>query len=551
MRYYTKEGVPMEKIGLLLRKGVFPYEYIDSHEKFKETSLPSIEKFYSEYHDLYSKTDVLLLADVWTAFCETSMKYYELDPSHYVSAASLTWDAMLKYTGVKIELFTDMEMHDFAEKAKRDGITMSCRRYFKANNPKCKNFNIRRPKTWLSYVDANNLYGWAMSQYFQIGNYKWEYSDEFLKDPENNKKVFNTILKKRKDATRGSVENIKVKREQFSPKQESYLEKMGKKNYVSVEKLITHLGPRDEYVLHYSELQYYVKLGMVVDEIQKAKNDFEKDFYKLMNNSVFGKTMENVRKHIDIKLLPLRNKKDEKNKDLVGVHMGKSEVTLNKLILVSAAVLGLSKLHMYQFWYDYVKATYGEKATLCYMDTDSFIYGVETEDILKSLPEDQWLRGRTLKNAGVISKFKDECPDYIISEFFGIRAKLYHYVLENGSIGSRHKGISKMGMENTARNNMSITAIGEQYDPLTLLYRECLFDKKQIYAKNVGFRTKDHIISLVEVEKQAASPFDDKRWILSDGKRTLPYERAFYYYLNSEMTQENAEQRAMIVKLRI
>lgn len=108
-----------------------------------------------------------------------------------------------------------------------------------------------------------------------------------------------------------------------------------------------------------------------------------------------------------------------------------------------------------------------------------------------------------------------------------------------------------MGMENTARNNMSITAIGEQYDPLTLLYRECLFDKKQIYAKNVGFRTKDHIISLVEVEKQAASPFDDKRWILSDGKRTLPYERAFYYYLNSEMTQENAEQRAMIVKLRI
>ncbi|PKC57011.1 hypothetical protein RhiirA1_473166 [Rhizophagus irregularis] len=142
-----------------------------------------------------------------------------------------------------------------------------------------------------------------------------------------------------------------------------------------------------------------------------------------------------------------------------------------------------------------------------------------------------------------------------MSEFFGIHAKLYHYVLENGSVGSRHKGISKMRMENTARNNMSITTIGEQYDPLTLLYRECLFDEKQIYAKNVRFRTKDHIISLVEVEKQAASPFDDKRWILSDGKQTLPYEYwrigAFYYYLNSGMIQENAEQQAMIVKLRI
>ncbi|PKK63102.1 hypothetical protein RhiirC2_717220 [Rhizophagus irregularis] len=390
---------------------------------------------------------------------------------------------------------------------------------------------------------------------------------------------------------------------------------MGKKSYVSVEKLITHLGPRDEYVLHYSELQYYVKLGMVVDEVQKvlsfdqspwlepyislnsnlrkkARNDFERDFFKLMNNSVYGKTMENVRKHIDIKLLPLRNKKDEKSllnkirkpsfkyarllgKDLVGVHMGKSEVTLNKPILVGAAVLGLSKLHMYQFWYDYVKATYGEKATLCYMDTDSFIYGVETEDIyqdmiknadlfdfsnyppdhplVKSIPEDQWIIDengeQTLKNAGVIGKFKYECPDYIMSEFFGIRAKLYHYVLENGSVGSRHKGVSKMGMENTARNNMPIAANGEQYDPMTLLYRECLFGEKQIYAKNVGFRTKDHIISLVEVEKQAASPFDDKRWILSDGKRTLPYEHwrigAFYHYLNTGMSQEKAEQWAM------
>lgn len=222
-----------------------------------------------------------------------------------------------------------------------------------------------------------------------------------------------------------AVKNIKVKREQFSLKQELYLRKIGKKNHVSAEKLIMHLGPRDEYVLHYSELQYYMKLGMVVDEVQKvlsfdqfpwlepyitlnsnlrkkAKNDFEKDFFKKMNNAVYGKTMENVQKHIDVKLLPLRNKKDEKSllnkirkpsfkyacllgKDLVGVHMGKSEVILNKPLLVGAAVLGLSKLHMYQFWYDYVKKTYGEKAFLCYMDTDSFIYEVETEDIYQDM----------------------------------------------------------------------------------------------------------------------------------------------------------------------
>jgi hypothetical protein len=135
---------------------------------------------------------------------------------------------------------------------------------------------------------------------------------------------------------------------------------------------------------------------------------------------------------------------------------------------------------------------------------------------MKSLSKDRWIIDengeRIFKNTGVIDKFKDECPEFILSEFFGIRAKLYYYVLENGSVGSRHKCVSNMGMENTAYSNMPLTAIGsvnlfrdpnseEQYDPMTLLYRECLFYEEQIYAKNIGFRTKDHIISLAEVEK--------------------------------------------------
>jgi hypothetical protein len=100
-----------------------------------------------------------------------------------------------------------------------------------------------------------------------------------------------------------------------------------------------------------------------------------------------------------------------------------------------------------------------------------------------------------------------------MAEFIGICAKLYHYVLENSSVSSRHKGVSNMGMKNTASNNIPLTTIGsvnlfkdpnfeeEQYDPMTLLYRECLFNEEQIHAKNIGFRTKDHIISFVEVEK--------------------------------------------------
>ncbi|CAB5385537.1 unnamed protein product [Rhizophagus irregularis] len=183
-----------EHIDLITRKGVYPYEYIDSHDRFKETELPSIHDFYStlggkitqdnykhaqkvwkefgcknlgEYHDLYLKTDVLLLADVWTKFRQTAMHHYGLDPSHYVSAPALSWDGMLKMTGIKIELFTDMTMHDFTEKAKRGGIAIAGHRFLKANNPKMgDSFNPSKPTTWISYVDANNLcYPWLLPKY--------------------------------------------------------------------------------------------------------------------------------------------------------------------------------------------------------------------------------------------------------------------------------------------------------------------------------------------------------------------------------------------------
>src|SRR5438132_8036111 len=192
-KHFTKLGYSLDQIALVSRKGVYPYDYIDSLNRFSETELPPFYEFHSilsgkinqkdyehaqtvwkefkcrnlgDYHDLYLKTDVLNLADVWIKFRKTCIEYYELDPSHYVSAPALSWDAMLKMTGVKIELFTDMSMHDFTEKAKRGGIFIAGHRYFKANNPKIgKLYDSSKPTTWISYVDATNLYGWAMSQY--------------------------------------------------------------------------------------------------------------------------------------------------------------------------------------------------------------------------------------------------------------------------------------------------------------------------------------------------------------------------------------------------
>jgi hypothetical protein len=185
-QYYEKIGYSPEQIALVCSKGKLPYEYIDSDDRFNETELPPIEAFggklngkitqeayehaqkiwkkfrcrnLGEYHDLYLKTDVLLLTDIFSKFRETSMKHYGLDPAHYVSAPALSWDAMLKKTGVEIELFTEISMHDFIEKAKRGGIAMAGHRYFKANNPKMgDDFDPSQLTSWISYVDANNLY---------------------------------------------------------------------------------------------------------------------------------------------------------------------------------------------------------------------------------------------------------------------------------------------------------------------------------------------------------------------------------------------------------
>ncbi|CAJ0838648.1 13079_t:CDS:2 [Entrophospora sp. SA101] len=169
---------------------------------------------------------------------------------------------------------------------------------------------------------------------------------------------------------------------------------------------------------------------------QKAENDFEKDFFKLMNNSVYGKTMENVRKQL--------------SNTLIGAHMGQASVVLNKPIIVGASVLGLSKLLMYRFWYGYVKEKYGDKAKLGYMDTDGMIFQTETEDIYKDMAERPDIFDLT--DSKTIGLFKDECPGKIITESIHIRAKTYHYVISDKSTKSKHKGVSKGGMNDLAIN---------------------------------------------------------------------------------------------------
>ena len=201
----------------------------------------------------------------------------------------------------------------------------------------------------------------------------------------------------------------------------------------------------------------------------EAKNDFEKDFFKLMNNSVFGKTMENVRNHRDIKIVTTNKQRSKYasepnyhtskriSKNLMIMEMKKTEVKMNKPVYLGQAILDIiSKALMYGFWYDYIKLKYGDKARACYTDTDSLVIYVETEDSYKDIAGDveKWFdtsdydknneRPLTIrKNKKVTGRFKDELGGKIMTEFIALRAKAYAYITEDGRVHKKAKGTKK------------------------------------------------------------------------------------------------------------
>ena len=205
---------------LLLRKGFYPYEHMDRWEKFNETSLPNKEYFNKEditdedyahgqkvwntfkiknlgkYHDLFVQSDTSLLADVFENFRNKCIEIYELDPAHFLSVPGLTWKACLKKTNVKLELLTDNDMLHMFEKGIRGGMCQATYRYAKANNKYMNNYDKNKESSYLEYLDANNLYGWAMCKKLPVGNFKWldnedisKFNDELLKKYDENSDI--------------------------------------------------------------------------------------------------------------------------------------------------------------------------------------------------------------------------------------------------------------------------------------------------------------------------------------------------------------------------
>ena len=427
---------------LLTRKGVYPYEYVNSWDRFNETQLPPIDVFHSnlnmssiseedyqhaqrvwkefgihnlgDYHDLYLRTDVVLLANVYEAFRDTCLKHCKPDPAHFYTSPGLAWKACLKRTGIKLELLTNPDMLLVFEWGIRGGITQAVRKYASANNTYMGDkFEPKSESIYLQYLDANNLYDWEMSQPLPTGGFKWVDVNP------------NEISELATRTDKGYLLEVDVSYPKELHNPHIDLPFMCERMEINgVEKLVPILRDKTNYVIHIQALNQVLQHGLGLDRINRviefdqlpwlktyidfnpqlrtaATNDFEKDFFKLMNNSVFGQTMENIRKHGKIKLVTTEEKYLHTvmkpnfksgvlfDENLMGCEMGKIKVVMNKPVYLGQAILDLSKIVMYEFHYDYMVPKYGlEKLKLCYMDTDSLVYDIKTEDFYEDIAND-------------------------------------------------------------------------------------------------------------------------------------------------------------------
>ena len=431
-KFYKNE----EERELLTRKGVFPYDWFDNIQKLNEEKLPDIEEFYSklndeniteedyehaqkvwkrfkilnmrEYHNLYLKTDVILLADGFENFRKVCKENYKLDPAWYYTSPGLSWDAMLKMTRVELELLSDSEMYLMIENGIRGGVSTVFKRYAKANNLYMESgYDPKEENVYIQYLDANNLYSWAMSRRLPVRDFKWMNEGEL-----QNWKSIPCILEV----------DLKYP-EELHDEHNDYPLAPGKMRTGTVEKLVPNLYNKKRYVLHYENLKLYESLGLKITKIHTgirfyeedfmksyidkntelrkgAKSDFQKDFYKLMNNSVFGKTMENIRNWVNIQLCS-NGEKSKKlfsktnfdrctifSENLIAVHMYKTKIILNKPMYLGMSILDLSKTLMYDFYYIYIKKKYGDKVEVLLTNTDSLLYKIYTEDFYKDIISD-------------------------------------------------------------------------------------------------------------------------------------------------------------------
>ena len=547
-------------------------EYVHAQRAWSELGC----RTFREYLVGYLHLDIYLLTDVFEKFRQVSLQEDGLDPIHFVSLPGLSYMACFKRSGEMIDLLQDIDMVRLFERGIRGGLTFVNKHQVQAHIPELN--NDQDGNIHLAYIDQNNLYGSSLCRPLPHSEFTWLAQDELehLSNPSE-------ILKLDNEADYGYLfevdldypselhaatadfplapESAYIETDMFSDFMKQLYENICAARgcdtkYESYRKLLLTQYDKQYYVCHYSILKFYLEMGMRLVRVRsvirfrqkrfvepyikynssrraEARNAFEKDYYKLKNNSFFGKTMEDVRHRIDYRLLtrwdrmerlsssPLFVDFDIFSESVVGVHMFKSKVVLDKPVYIGQAVLDYSKLEMYTLYYNVLrKCPLIRQPELVGGDTDSFFLALHTEkgvslgEIFKHLskyfdssnyPQDHPLYSAA--NKAKLGCFKDEAAGKQIEEMILLRPKMYSmkYLGQEAGI-KRAKGISRHLVASTSHDT----------------YREAFLSQQETNYDMTILRSTLHTIQTVTFRKRGLSTWEDKRcWL--DANSSVPH----------------------------
>ena len=523
---------------------------------------------------LYLKMDVLQLTDVFENFVESSTREYKINPLYSYSLPGYTWKAGLKLTNIKLDFIKDTaklpsgeELLLLLENNIRGGISsvMGDRHVQSDENKQ------------ILYIDANNLYGWAMSQYLPIGefeklNFPEEYElEQIVEDlgfiPDDNEYGFFIEC----DLLYPAEIKEKTKNFPFCPYQtkadpnlfSGYMNNVNQPNYKPTSKLMCDVTNKSKYMIHYRMFKVYLNQGMKVTKIhtiykfkqspwlgkyidhntQKrtvAKTNFEKDLYKLMNNAFFGKTMENVRDRTNLEFIDhsqidqiIKRQSKLSFKGIVDHYskfsvykFDKEKTVFDKPVYLGFSVLELSKLLMYEFYYHTLEPYWQNKVQLHYMDTDSFIlsFNANLQELINFLQEnkDEFDFSELHPsdelydpiNKKVIGKMKIETsPVLVLDTFTALRSKSYSFSYNNPNGTQCASGIIQKAKQK-----------GIQKAPECEEYQNSLFNSESSSSTNISIRSTLHNLTVEKQNKLALNPFDDKRLYINP-IQSLPWDK--------------------------
>lgn len=569
-----------DKAELLTRKGVYPYSFATSLERLSETrELPPIEHFASDlgggdcspedydyagkvfsdfgcrtmmdYTLLYLRTDVYLLAEVVSNLRGMIFTDFEIDICHYLSLPMLTKDLMLKHTGVEIDLISDPEMSDLMQYNIRGGVSFINTRLAEKTEDLA-----------ISYLDANNLYGKAMSFPLPLKDFSWMTRAEI----DEMKRDWRSLITDRDDS-RGYIlevtlrypkhlhvphnsfplapQHLDITQDMLSPYASDCLREISGKTKHKSRKLTGTFYDRERYVLHALNLKLYLELGLELVEIHRGVSFLQrafvapyiamcalrraqaltksmKDCYKLLCNALFGKFIENVMNRLECcfnmsareavirNSNPLLTGFKVVEEDLSISYLRKAEIKMKQMWAVGFSILELSKYVMQSAYYNHVVPALPRGVSVLMSDTDSWVLAARagsSDEVIGKLGADFMDCSNydadhehfSTANKAVPGKFKNEIPRDEILRFVGVRAKSYAFDTRKGEEDARKcKGVAKAFVKKLTFDD----------------YLKCIESKTSLVVDQTQLRAADHTNRMIRTRRQAFTSFDDKRYLL-------------------------------------